>query len=303
MGPCEQKNCLIMKIIILVFTLSLTFVLSAQENGIMFTEDFESASKEEMLLKWNDSYNTEGMMFSSDVPSGSKGKQSLMMTYKPGSDSGGYLYKMFPEGFDTLYARFYVKFITNYSQIHHFSGMGGYNPPSEWSVGRAGIRPKGNEKFNSGIEPNGDNGTWDFYTYWMSMHGYADPEYFWGNSFNPDPPAKVPFREWICVEIMIILNNPVEQSNGDQAFWIDGKEIIHLGRGFPSGYWKWDRFIPSAGEGRFEGFQWRSNDSLKINYFKLSYYMTKGKPGEIDKVLFDDVVVSTNYIGPLKEDL
>ena len=72
MGSCEQKNCLIMKIIILVFTLSLTFVLSAQENGIMFTEDFESASKEEMLLKWNDSYNTEGMMFSADVPSGSK---------------------------------------------------------------------------------------------------------------------------------------------------------------------------------------------------------------------------------------
>jgi hypothetical protein len=291
---------MIMKPIILVFVLLLSFALQAQKKGVVFTEDFESAKKEEMLLKWNDTYNTENMMLSSDVPSSSKGKQSLMMTYHPGSDEGGFLYKVFPEGYDTLYARFYVKFLTNYSKVHHFSGMGGLNPPSEWPIGRAGIRPKGNEKFNSAIEPNGVNETWDFYTYWIRMHGYADPEYFWGNSFNPDPPAKVAHGEWICVEIMIILNNPVEESNGEQAFWIDGKEIIHLVRGFPSGYWRWDRFIPSPGKGCFEGFQWRNNDSLKINYFKLGYYMTKGKPGEIDKVLFDDVVVSTDYIGPLK---
>jgi hypothetical protein len=291
-----------MKPLTSLFFLILTISLSAQKNGIVFRENFESASIEEMLVNWNDSDNTMGMSYSSDIPAGSKGKQSLMMTYTPGSNSGGFLYKMFPEGFDTLYARFYVKFITNYSKVHHFSGMGGLNPPSEWPIGRAGIKPKGNEKFNTSVEPAGDKWSWDFYTYWMNMHGYADPDFFWGNSFNPDPPAKVVHNEWICVEIMVILNNPVEQSNGEQAFWINGKEIIRLGRGFPSGYWKWDSFIPSPGSGCFEGFQWRNNDSLKINYFNLGYYMTDGKSGEIDKVLFDDVVVSTNYIGPLKRD-
>ena len=276
----------------------LTCTASAQKPGIVFQEDFESASKEAMLLKWDDTNNPEGMSFSSETPPGSKGKKSLMMTYSPGQNTGGYLFKMFPKGFDTLYARFYVKFITNFSKVHHFVAMGGYNPPSKWSIGRAGIRPLGNEKFNTCIEPGGD-WTWDFYTYWMRMHGYQDPNFFWGNSFNPDPPAKIVHGEWICVEIMIILNNPVRESNGEQAFWINGKEIIHLGRGFPSGYWQWDKFIPSEGKGWFEGFQWRNTDELKLNFFKLSYYMTMGKPGEIDKVLFDDVIVSTKYIGPI----
>jgi hypothetical protein len=38
---------------------------------------------------------------------------------------------------------------------------------------------------------------------------------------------------------------------------------------------------------------------MKLNFFWLSYYMTDGKPGQIDKVLFDDVVISTQYNGPL----
>jgi hypothetical protein len=287
-----------MKKYILFLLLLSTLELSAQKNGIVFTEDFESSSKEDMLRNWDDTYNTEGMSFSSDCPPGSMGKQSLMMTYKPGADNGGYLYKVFPQGFDTLYARFYVKFVTRYSKVHHFVGMGGLYPPPKWPNGQAGIKPKGNDRFHSGIEPNGD-WCWDFYTYWMNMHGYSDPNFFWGNSFNPNPPAKIVQGEWSCVEIMMILNNPVELSNGEQAFWVDGREIIHLGRGFPEGYWKWDNFIPSPGTGCFEGFQWRNSDQLKIDFFKLGYYMTKGKPGEIDKVLFDDVVVSTKYIGPL----
>lgn len=300
MGSGKQKNCLGMKILILLFIIISSVSLFAQQKGIVFSEDFESASKEEVLERWNDFYNLEGMSFSDDCPSESKGKQSLMMTYTPGANNGGFLYKMFPEGFDTLYARFYVKFITKYSKVHHFTSMGGLNPPSEWPIGRAGIKPKGDEKFNSGIEPTGD-WTWDFYTYWMNMHGYSDPNFFWGNSFNPNPPAKIVHGEWQCMEIMIILNNPVELSNGEQAFWVNGKKIIHLGRGFPEGYWNWDEFIPSPGGGCFEGFQWRNSDQLKINYFKLGYYMTKGNPGEIDKVLFDDVAVSTKYIGPLKQ--
>ena len=302
MGSGKQKNYLMMKVFVLFFSLVLTLTLSAQKKGIVFSEDFESDSKEKMMLNWDDSDNLKGMSFSSDVPLGSKGKQSLMMSYSPGADSGGFLYKMFPEGFDTLYARFYVKFITKFSKVHHFVAMGGLYPPSKWPIGRAGIKPKGNEKFNTGIEPTGDNWTWNFYTYWMNMHGYADPNFFWGNLFRPDPPAKVVHGEWICMEIMVILNNPVELSNGEQALWINGKKTIHLGRGFPEGYWRWDKFILSPGSGCFEGFQWRNTDQLKLNFFKLSYYMTKGKPGEIDKVLFDDVVVSTHYIGPLRQD-
>jgi hypothetical protein len=278
--------------------LVVTFQVYGQNSRKVFNDDFESATIKQMLLKWDDSENSEGMSFSLDVPAASKGKQSLMMTYKPCLDNGGYLYKMLPEGYDTLYARFYIKFVTNYSKVHHLVSMGGYNPPSKWSIGRAGIKPKGNDRFNSSIEPIGENGTWDFYTYWMNMHGYADPDHFWGNSFTPDPQKKVETDKWMCIEFMILMNNPVSSSNGEQAFWVNGEKISHLRKGFPNGYWKWDRFIPSPDSNAFEGFRWRSTKDLKLNFFKLSYYMTDGKQGETDSVLFDDVVISTCYIGP-----
>ena len=99
MGSAKQKNYLTMKTFTLFLCLSFTLTLSAQKSGIVFNEDFESDSKEKMMQNWDDSDNLKGMSFSSDVPSGSKGRQSLMMSYSPGTDTGGFLYKMFPEGF------------------------------------------------------------------------------------------------------------------------------------------------------------------------------------------------------------
>jgi hypothetical protein len=99
---------------------------------------------------------------------------------------------------------------------------------------------------------------------------------------------------------MMKMNDPVDALNGEQAFWINGRKVIHLGQGFPNGHWVWDRFYPAPDSTAFEGFQWRNTDVLKLNFFWLSYYMTDGIPGQIDKVLFDDVMVATEYIGPFK---
>ena len=193
-------------------------------------------------------------------------------------------------------AQFYVKFEADHSPVHHFVHMGGYYPPTTWPQGGAGSRPAGNERFTTGIEPIGDSWSWDFYTYWMHMRGYADPRYFWGNTFHPDPPAPVRRGEWICVELMMKVNDPVDSYNGEQAFWINGEKIHHLGKGFPNGYWIWDKFYPHADSSAFEGFQWRNDERLKINFFWLLYYMT-GETDKIERVYFDDVVVSTAYIG------
>ncbi len=272
------------------------------QDGVVLTENFEEPTLKALFSHWDDVVNGKGMVFSTDVPEGSKGKQSLVMSYTPGENTGGHLYKMLPEGYDTLYARFYVKFITHYSRVHHFVKMGGYNPPTPYPQGHAGIRPKGDDTFITGIEPMGDDWRWDFYTYWMYMRGYADPRYFWGNTFHPDPPAPVVRDEWICVEFMMKMNEPVSSFNGEQAFWINGKKVLDLGKGHPNGYWNWDKWIPDPDSSGFEGFRWRTVEPLKINFFWLSYYMTDGKPGEIDKVLFDDVVVSKHYNGPLPGD-
>ena len=155
-----------MKPSILILLFFISFGTFGQKSGVIFQEDFEASSIQGMALKWDDTKNTENMFFSGDVPPGSTGKQSLAMTYTPEQNTGGHLYKMFPEGYDSLFARFYVKFSANHSKVHHFIHMGGYNPPTKWPQGGAGIRPKGNKRFSTGIEPMGNRWSWDFYAYW-----------------------------------------------------------------------------------------------------------------------------------------
>lgn len=58
----------------------------------------------------------------------------------------------------------------------------------------------------------------------------------------------------------------------------------------------------------FEGFRWRTSPDLKINFFWLLHYVTenaarqnrRAKPNPINRVWFDDIVVSTAYVGPLR---
>ncbi|MCK4527243.1 T9SS type A sorting domain-containing protein [candidate division WOR-3 bacterium] len=271
------------------------------DRSIVFTEDFEEPTLDDVAAHWDEVVNLGGMSLESDVPIVSSGIQSLQMTSIIGQNTGGHLYKRLVDyaGYDTLYARFYVKFAQNCHPVHHFVHMGGYNPPTPWPQGGAGVRPNGDERFTTGIEPMGSAWRWDFYTYWMHMRGNPVPNTYWGNTFHPTPTVPVERGEWICVEIMMICNNPLGSYNGEQAFWINGEPSIHLGEGFPNGYWIWDKFYPHPDSVPFEGFQWRIVDELKVNFFWLLFYMTEGPPGQIDTVWFDDVIVATEYIGPL----
>jgi len=273
-------------------------VVITSERGVIFQEDFELTTIKEIQANWNDRKNAAGMSLSSDVPDKSGGKQSLMMTYIAGENEGGYLFKKLPGDFDSLYARFYVKFLTRKSKMHHFVKLGGYNPASTYPKGLAGLKPNGNDFLISGIEcPLSSSWDWGFYTYWKDMVGSSKSGY-WGNTFRPEKSIEMKVGEWTCVEFMLKMNSPVSQSNGEQAFWINGKKILHLGEDFPL-LEKGGNRVESANGTPFEGFQWRNNEDLKLNFFWLNYYVTKGNPGDIDQVLFDDVVVSTDYIGPL----
>ena len=117
---------------------------------------------------------------------------------------------------------------------------------------KAGIRNDGAKSFWSGIEPFGKAWTWDFYTYWCEMRGSPPRGQTWGNSFIRDPKLTVEKGRWICVEQMIRMND-VGDTNGEQALWIDGKLVAHLGKGFPRGRWVFDKFEPGQGGG---GVRW-----------------------------------------------
>jgi hypothetical protein len=294
------------------------------DRRVVFVENFEGDSLEEIWKNWETVSDKPGQSLTGEVPPGSSGKSSLLMdrTAGPGpqlfrrikNKSGGW-------GYDRLFARYYVKFDPECGEIHHFGTcLGGNNPPTAWPSVRAGQPTDGAKSFWSGIEPFGRKWTWDFYTYWCEMRGSPPRGQAWGNSFIHDPDLKVEKGRWICIEQMIQMND-VGDSNGEQALWIDGKLVSHLGKGFPKGLWTYDKFVPGKGgqgirwsrekngserfevpEGGapFEGFRWRTVQELNVNSLWLYVYTEKPK-GHRMRVWFDDVVLATDYIGPIEQ--
>jgi hypothetical protein len=294
-----------------------------RDPKVVFAENFEEKSLDELWGRWDTVGDKPGQTFSSDVPAGSSGKQSLIMERQKGP--GAQLYRRLKNknggwGYDRIYARYYVKFDPESEELHHFGPcLGGNNPPTTWPSVKAGFPTDGAKSFWSGIEPFGKSWTWDYYTYWCEMRGSPPRGQTWGNSFIRDPKLKVEKGKWICIEQMIQMNDP-EDTNGEQALWIDGQPISHLGKGFPKGVWTYDKFTPGKGGGGirrskekegperftvpeggtpFEGFRWRTVKELNVNYVWL-YIFTQVPAGHRLKVWYDDVVVATEYIGPVR---
>jgi hypothetical protein len=275
------------------------------DPNVIFVEDFEQGSVDSMKSRWDEVKNIEMMSLSTDVPEGSAGRNCLLMTHIGGKGTGSHLYRRLLPGYEQLYVRFYVKFDQDCYPIHHFFHVGGYNPPTAWPQGGAGIRPAGNERFTTGVEPFGRAWRWDFYSYWMGMRSSPDGK-SWGHDFINDAELKAQRGKWTCVELMMKMNNPVTEGNGEQALWIDGKPwqkqgqiISHFGKGFPKGKWVWDSFTPDPAGTPFEGFRWRSDERLNLNFLWVLLYITDAPAGHISKVWFDHIVVARQYIGPI----
>jgi hypothetical protein len=292
-----------------------------KDRSVVFVEDFEAASFSSTAKRWESIRNAEAMSLSKDSPSGSAGRNSLLVTHVGGKSDGAHLYRRLERGYDKLHVRFYVKFDRDCAPIHHFFHVGGYDPPTPYPQGGAGERPRGDKRLTTGIEPHGNSWVWDYYSYWMEMRGSPPRGQTWGNSFIRDPKLKVERDKWICVELMMKMND-VGDSNGEMALWIDGKLVSHLGKGFPRGNWIYDKFTPGAdGEGirwsdakrgperfsvpkggePFEGFRFRSDERLKLNFLWVLIYITKAPQEHVSKLWFDHIVAATEYIGPLSE--
>jgi hypothetical protein len=294
-----------------------------RDPSVVFIENFEADSIDALCQRWDTASDRPGLSFSSDVPPGSASKHSLIMERTKGS--GAQLYRRLKNksggwGYDQVFARYYVKFDPDCGEIHHFGPcLGGNNPATAWPMVKAGQPTEGAKSFWSGIEPFGQSWRWDFYTYWWDMRGSPPRGQTWGNSFIRDPKLKVEKGRWIYIEQMIKLNDP-DDTNGEQALWIDGQLVSHLGKGFPKGLWTYDKFTPGkGGEGirwskekggperfkvpedgaPFEGLRWRTTKELNVNYVWLYIYSEK-PAGHRIKVWYDDVVVATSYIGPIQ---
>ncbi len=284
-----------------------------RDPRVLLAEDFENIALEDLAHRWESVSNKAGRVLSpaEDSPPGSGGKTSLEMTALLGENTGGHLYRRF-RPVDKAFARFYVKFAQDCPYIHHFVHVGAYNPATPYPQGGAGERPRGDDRVTVGIEPYGDYGRypppglWNFYCYWSEMKISADGRY-WGNGLKPERPQLVPRGRWQCVELMVALNSAPEKRDGELALWLDGQPVAHFRQGVPRSAWTGMGFTLKEEGEPFEGFRWRTDPSLKLNFFWLLLYVTENaakqnrvpNPNPVTEVWFDNIVVAEEYIGPL----
>lgn len=288
--------------------------------SVLFVEDFEQDSLEQLGKRWETFQNSEITSLSLETPPTSTGKQSLLMSQVAEKGNGAALYRRLDDGYERVFTRMYVKFADDCEPVHHFGTcVGGNHPSTPWPMVKAGQPPKGDRSFWIGIEPFGKRWTWDYYAYWCDMRGSPPRGQTWGNKFIQDSTLKVRKGRWTCIEVMVDVNQ-IGDTDGELALWIDGQLVSHLGKGFPLGTWTFDKFNPGQeGEGvrwnqtegkrenyrtapggdPFEGFRFRTDKHLNVNFVWLYLYLTTGTPGHTNRVWFDDVVVAKEYIGPI----
>ena len=276
------------------------------DPDVIFAENFETGTLTDIGKRWTKVKNIEEISFTSDIPANSSGARSLQMTTLGGTNPYTYIYKRLSAGYDQLYIRYYVKYASGNKYSHTSGWIGGYNPPLDGPDPQAGSKPTGSDRIQVAAEPDDsdppltDDGTprFDSYVYWMGMRVSSDGINYWGNDFINNASIKTTLDKWMCVEVMVKLNNPVDSKNGELVIWVDGKKISHLGEGFPNGKWVGNSFFPDTTGSPFEGFQWRNAQELKLNWIWIQHYVAKDLLS-LSNVWFDDVVVATKYIGPI----
>ncbi|HVR37216.1 MAG TPA: hypothetical protein VMS21_15345 [Methylomirabilota bacterium] len=256
----------------------------ASHPAVIFAEDFESDDYKE---HWDEARDDRGELLSLAVPGEAAGPfgRSLKVTAVLGRNTGGGLTKWF-EFADPIFIRFYTRFAPDCDYVHHFVTLRANKSlrgRDRWSgFGGAGLKPAGDERFSTALEPWGNwgrwptPGRWNFYSYWHEMEASPDGK-FWGNSFKPDEQPDIRRDEWICAEFMLKHNTP-GQRDGEQAFWIDG-----------------------ALRGHWKGINWRTTEGLKANALTLESYVTdRWTENRTNIVYFDNVVIAREYIGPMQ---
>lgn len=257
----------------------------AEHPAVIFAEDFED---ENYTSRWDESRNKDKKVLQLVDPKDDRlGRRSLQVRADLAHNTGGGLTKWF-ESAPSVFIRFYTKFDKGSDYIHHFVTLRANKSlkgKDKWSgFGGAGLKPEGDTRFSTALEPWGNwgkwpaPGRWNFYSYWHEMKPAPDGKY-WGNAFRPDDLPNIVKGTWICCEFMLKHNTPGKH-DGEQAFWIDGKML---------GHWK--------------GISWRTSPTVWANALTLEAYVTnRWTKNPINIVYFDNLVVAREYIGPVSGD-
>lgn len=251
-----------------------------KDPRVLFADDFETGDVKETVVRWGNGKD-DRLELAGEGTDGSPGKRSLRVRF-------GHLYTHFRPS-DQVYVRYYQRFHPNCGYTHHLPFLLADRIPTPWPKGFAGKKPNGDEFFGTALDAWGDwgknppPGKWMLYTYWQDMKISGDGHY-WGNNFTVPQEPTIERGRWYCLEMMIKANSAPDVADGEQAFWVDGRLV-----------------------GQVKGMKWRSTDKLKLNSFWLLHDGETGSSLNGDKehasrvydVWFDDVVIATEYIGPV----
>ena len=285
------------------------------DPDVLYVEMFDD-SMTNILSRYNEKINTAGMSPDSDVPPGSLGPHSLKMTSITGGvNNGGYLFKRFTPGFDSIvYVRYYVKYPSLSFGYFHHEGVwfGGYYPALDYPYPHAGTCGLGSSRLSIAYEnvwQEANPPGMDTYLYWGDMHSYDGGNTCFGNTMinegrtgygNPSAssaPVDV-LDQWMCVEMMIKLNNPVTAYNGELKVWQNGLLVGYWGPGFPNGHWLKDKWYNNPSDPPFHGFRWRTDANLNINWLWFEFFHDNPQAPS-SYIKFAHLVVAKKYIGPI----
>ena len=215
---------------------------------VIFAENFEEPTPQAMQQRWEDVSHPEIMSFAADVPEGSGGKQSLLMTHVGGKGNGGHLYRRLPQGLDKRFRPLLREVrprLRPDPPLRHLRRR--QQPADALADGQRGqTGPPATSRSGSAIEPFGEELDVGLLHLLVrdARQPAARPDL--GQQLHPRRQLKVERGRWICVEVMVKLND-VGDTNGEMALWLDGKPVSHLGKGFPKGKWVFDKFLPNQG--------------------------------------------------------
>ena len=190
----------------------------ARHESVIFADGFE---RDDLAKVWSEVKRKPGQV--SYATAGAEvhsGKRSVRIDRTPGENNGGHLYKLLDQGRDRLHLRYYVKFPKDHGYVHHFVHLCGYRPGTKWPQGGAGDRPKGDERFSTGIDLYGDwgrlppPGRWGLYSYWCEMKGSRGNK-FWGNEPPGAKKIAVARDKWISVEVMMKMNTVASSASSE----------------------------------------------------------------------------------------
>ena len=265
------------------------------DPAVIFHDDFEG---NDLHKKWENTFHNEHIRIATEPENVHAGTHALEFTNpKQAEELSNGVVKLFKTGQDVMFLRYYSKFDEGFDQLgssHNGSCLSALAPGMPDAT--PGIKADGKNKFVACLEDWRDDpktqspGELNVYIYHPEQRTEYGDHLFpsgtvlpftykkgnYGPHFIARPDIMPKLGRWYCYELMMKANTPGKR-NGRIACWLDGKLIAD-----------------------FPNLRLRDVDTLKINSACLGLHIKSNTIRE-NKKWYDDVVIATSYVGPMKQ--